>query len=185
MPTDRDLLAVWLQCLPDQPDRGEAVIARYAEPHRRYHDTAHLASVLGWVDALADHRHDLFFVRLAAFYHDAVYAVPPGQVSNEEASARLALRELTRVGLEQEELSQVARLVRLTETHVPDPATPTASCSATPIWRCSPAPRRVRGLRRRGRAGVRGAAPRAVRRRPAAGPVRFAWPRPVPHRQGP
>jgi len=75
------------------------------------------------IDQLADD-HDLFLVRLAAWYHDAVYAIPVGQVSNEEASARLALRELNRVGLEQEDLNQVARLVRLTETHLPGPRDP-------------------------------------------------------------
>jgi predicted metal-dependent HD superfamily phosphohydrolase len=48
-----------------------------------------------------------------------VYAVLVGQVSNEEASARLAIRTLSRAGFEQEDLTQVARLVRLTETHVP------------------------------------------------------------------
>ena len=70
------------------------------------------------IDELADDQ-DLFLVRLAAWFHDAVYAIPPGQVTNEEASARLAIRELGRAGLEQEDLTQVARLVRLTETHVP------------------------------------------------------------------
>lgn len=118
MPTDPDLLAVWLKCLPDQQERGEQLIARYAEPHRHYHDTAHLRSVLAWIDRLAGD-HDLFLVRLAAFFHDAVYAIPAGQVSNEEASARLALKELSRAGLEQEDLNEVARLVRLTESHVP------------------------------------------------------------------
>ena len=48
-----------------------------------------------------------------------MYAIPAGQVTNEEASARLAIRTLSRAGLEQEDLTQVARLVRLTETHVP------------------------------------------------------------------
>ena len=82
---------VWAACLPDQPERGRQIIARYAEPHRRYHDTRHLAAVLSWIDELAGD-HDLFLVRLAACFHDAVYAIPPGQVTNEEASARLALR---------------------------------------------------------------------------------------------
>jgi predicted metal-dependent HD superfamily phosphohydrolase len=123
-PTDPEaLLDVWASCLPDQRERGAAVIARYAEPQRRYHDTRHLASVLGWIDRLAGD-HDLFLVRLAAFFHDAVYAIPPGQVSNEEASARLALRELSRAGLEQEGLNEVARLVRLTGTHAPGPRDP-------------------------------------------------------------
>jgi predicted metal-dependent HD superfamily phosphohydrolase len=99
------------------------LITRYSEPQRRYHTTKHLQQVLTMIDRLADD-HDIFLVRLAAWFHDAVYAIPPGQVSNEEASARLALRELSRVGLEQEDLNQVARLVRLTETHVPGPRDP-------------------------------------------------------------
>jgi predicted metal-dependent HD superfamily phosphohydrolase len=99
------------------------LITRYSEPHRRYHTTQHLLHVLTRIDELADD-HDLFLVRLAAWYHDAVYAIPVGQVSNEEASARLALRELSWVGLEQEDLNQVARLVRLTETHLPGPRDP-------------------------------------------------------------
>jgi predicted metal-dependent HD superfamily phosphohydrolase len=126
MPTDdhdAELLARWDATLPRQRALGENLIARYHEPHRRYHTTRHLLKVLTMIDQLADD-HDLFLVQLAAWYHDAVYAIPEGQVSNEEASARLALRELSRVGLEQEDLNQVARLVRLTETHLPGPRDP-------------------------------------------------------------
>lgn len=126
MPTDdqtSELLARWNSTLPRQQELGENLIARYSEPHRRYHTTKHLQQVLTMIDRLADD-HDIFLVRLAAWFHDAVYAIPPGQVSNEEASARLALRELSRVGLEQEDLNQVARLVRMTETHVPGPRDP-------------------------------------------------------------
>jgi len=126
MPTDdhdAELLARWDATLPRQRALGENLIMRYHEPHRRYHTTRHLLKVLTMIDQLADD-HDLFLVQLAAWYHDAVYAIPEGQVSNEEASARLALRELSRVGLEQEDLNQVARLVRLTETHLPGPRDP-------------------------------------------------------------
>jgi predicted metal-dependent HD superfamily phosphohydrolase len=125
MPTDdqkSELLARWNATLPRQQELGENLITRYSEPHRRYHTTKHLLNVLTMIDRLADD-HDIL-VRLAAWFHDAVYAIPAGQVSNEEASARLALRELSRVGLEQEDLNQVARLVRLTETHVPGPRDP-------------------------------------------------------------
>jgi predicted metal-dependent HD superfamily phosphohydrolase len=123
MPTDdhrADLMARWNATLPQQPELGEGLINRYSEPHRRYHGTGHLLHVLTMIDQLADD-HDLFLVRLAAWYHDAVYAIPPGQLSNEEMSARLALRELSLVGLEQEDLNQIARLIRLTETHLPGP----------------------------------------------------------------
>ena len=118
-----ELLARWNATLPRQQELGENLITRYSEPHRHYHTTKHLLHVLTMIDQLADD-HDVFLVQLAAWFHDAVYAIPPGQISNEEASARLALRELSRVGLEQEDLNQVARLVRLTETHLPGPRDP-------------------------------------------------------------
>ncbi|MDN5761713.1 MAG: metal-dependent phosphohydrolase [Microlunatus sp.] len=117
------LQAIWDATLPRQSEIGAAVIARYAEPHRYYHSTEHLAAVLEHIESLAGD-HDLFLVRLAAFFHDAVYAIPVGQVSNEEASARLSIRELSRAGLEQEDLNEVARLVRLTATHLPGPRDP-------------------------------------------------------------
>lgn len=123
MPTDEavdsaDLQARWDATLPHQSELGARVIARYAEPHRRYHTTEHLAAVLDRIEEFAADQ-DLFLVRLAAFFHDAVYAIPAGQVTNEEASARLSRRELGRAGLEQEDLNEVARLVRLTATHQP------------------------------------------------------------------
>lgn len=126
MPTERPiddelrahLLAEWERALPNQQPMGEALLARYSEPHRHYHNVDHLASVLRYVEELADD-HDLFLVRLGAWFHDAVYAIPPLQVTNEEASARLAFRELSRAGLEQEDLNEVARLVRVTATHKP------------------------------------------------------------------
>ncbi|HEU5485515.1 MAG TPA: metal-dependent phosphohydrolase [Microlunatus sp.] len=117
MPTD--LQAIWDATLPSHPETGARVIARYAEPHRHYHTTAHLAAVQDRITEFAGADHDLFLVRLAGFYHDAVYDIPIRELSNEEASARLSIRDLSRAGLEQEDLNEVARLVRLTATHVP------------------------------------------------------------------
>ena len=113
------LNARWAQVMPDHPEMGAELIRRYAEPHRRYHTLDHLESVLSRVDELASGREDLYLVRLAAWFHDAIYDMPPRELTNEEASARLAIRTLARAGLEQEDLTQVARLVRLTESHVP------------------------------------------------------------------
>src|SRR6478672_3883715 len=117
------LLQAWDHLLPHQTEIGRGLLTRYAEPHRRYHDTRHLAAVLRRIDEFAED-HDLFLVRLAAWFHDAVYAIPPGQLPNEEASARLVRRELGRAGLEQEDINEVARLVRLTATHRPKPHDP-------------------------------------------------------------
>ena len=124
MPTDprsgdAALLEAWEQNFPGQREMARDLLARYAEPHRRYHNTEHLARVLQGVEAFAGPDADLYVVRLAAWFHDAVYAVPEGQVTNEEASARLVMRELGRAGLEQEDLNEIARLVRVTATHHP------------------------------------------------------------------
>lgn len=121
MPTDEqhdDLMARWNATLPNQEPLGESLIRRYAEPHRRYHNLDHLQQVLVTIDELADDQ-DLFLVRLAAWFHDAIYDIPYRELTNEEASARLSVRELSRAGLEQEDMTQVARLVRLTVTHLP------------------------------------------------------------------
>jgi predicted metal-dependent HD superfamily phosphohydrolase len=117
-PLRTPLLAEWERVLPNQQPMGVMLIARDRDRHRHYHNDTHLASVLHQIDELADD-HDLFLVRLATWFHDAVYEIPPLQVTNEEASARLAFRELSRAGLEQEDLNEVARLVRITATHTP------------------------------------------------------------------
>lgn len=96
---------------------ADKLLERWAEPQRRYHTTAHLAAVLDHLDALADHAEDPELVRLAAWFHDAVYR--PDRSENEERSAALAERALTEAGLADSQVEEVARLVRLTVTHDP------------------------------------------------------------------
>lgn len=98
---------------------GAALLARWSEPHRRYHDVAHLQGVLDAVDDLAAFADDPDAVRLAAWYHDAVYA---GALDDEENSALLAESELAGLGVEAALVAEVARLVRLTVEHDPQPA---------------------------------------------------------------
>lgn len=115
---EQELTERWAAVLPANPELGQSLLRRYAEPHRHYHDRTHLLQVLRMVDQLAGDE-DLYLVRLAAWFHDAVYDLPERELTNEEASARLSVRELGRAGFEQEDLTQVARLVRLTATHLP------------------------------------------------------------------
>ncbi|MER6916373.1 hypothetical protein ABT354_32330 [Streptomyces sp. NPDC000594] len=96
---------------------AENLLVRWAEPQRRYHTTAHLTAVLDHVDTLAGHAADPDLVRLAAWFHDAVYL--PERSENEERSARLAERALAEAGLLAAATDEVARLVRLTVTHAP------------------------------------------------------------------
>lgn len=129
---------------PDPTPYADNLLARWQEPQRRYHTLTHLTAVLDHIDALEpeldrepelqpdperadtpapdinpDLTPDLALVRLAAWFHDAVYA--PDRSENEERSARLAERALPEAGVAPEKAAEVARLVRLTVTHDPAP----------------------------------------------------------------
>ncbi|MFG3056135.1 hypothetical protein ACGFZP_34995 [Kitasatospora sp. NPDC048239] len=120
-----DLLAAWTALLlrcgagGDPEPAGRELLRRWAEPQRRYHTVGHLRAVLAHVDALAEHADDPDTVRLAAWFHDAVYR--PDRSENEERSAALAVRALTEAGLPAARVAGVERLVRLTVTHHPEP----------------------------------------------------------------
>ncbi len=117
--TESDLLARWTSLVGS----GEAslfcwtdLVNRWSEPHRRYHGLAHLVAVLSIVDGLAASD----AVRLAAWYHDAVY--DPTRSDNEEASAELAESTLPAVGVDPARVAEVSRLVLITKTHQYDVA---------------------------------------------------------------
>lgn len=123
---ERELTARWVA---DLGRKGQAeaalrsLLARHAEPHRRYHTAVHVAHVLRAVAVLGEAA-DLEAagaraVRLAAWYHDAVYDPRAGAGANEEASAVLAERALAELGEPATTVAEVARLVRLTAGHAP------------------------------------------------------------------
>jgi predicted metal-dependent HD superfamily phosphohydrolase len=115
-----DLVQRWVALAGAETRRlGEDLVARYGEAHRRYHNREHLTAVLELVDELADHAADADAVRLGAWFHDAVY--DPERADNEERSAWLAERMLTDTDLPPETIVEVARLVRLTTSHAPEP----------------------------------------------------------------
>ena len=111
----------WALLAGDSPtSRTEwaAVVGAWSEPHRRYHDLAHLAAVLGLVGELAGAADDPEAVRLAAWYHDVAY--DPQRTDNEEVSAaraRAGLRGL----VPDARVDEVERLVLLTAGHDPEP----------------------------------------------------------------
>jgi predicted metal-dependent HD superfamily phosphohydrolase len=122
----------WAELTGDSPtSRTEwsFLVAAWSEPHRRYHDLAHLAAVLGLVGGLVDHADDPDAVRLAAWYHDVAY--DPQRTDNEQVSAaraRAGLRGLVPDG----RIDEVERLVLLTATHDtgPDDANGAVLCDA-------------------------------------------------------
>ncbi|GAA2386468.1 hypothetical protein GCM10010420_06540 [Streptomyces glaucosporus] len=101
---------------------ADDLLARWAEPHRRYHTTDHLIAVLDRVGLLSSHCEGpeaVAAVTLAAWFHDAVLL--PDRSTNEDRSARLAERALPEAGVSPQLTAEVARLVRLTATHDPAP----------------------------------------------------------------
>ncbi|CQR63388.1 hypothetical protein [Streptomyces leeuwenhoekii] len=102
---------------PDPAPYADNLLARWQEPQRRYHTLTHLTAVLDHIDVLQEYADDPDLVRLAAWFHDAVYL--PDRSENEERSARLAERALPEAGVCEAKTAEVARLVRLTVTHDP------------------------------------------------------------------
>jgi predicted metal-dependent HD superfamily phosphohydrolase len=100
----------------------DRLIEAYGDPGRGYHDLRHLREVLGHLDGLLRQpvasSVDRLAVVLAAWFHDAVY---DGGPDDEERSAALAEASLPQVGLAPAVVAEVARLVRMTRDHRPDP----------------------------------------------------------------
>jgi predicted metal-dependent HD superfamily phosphohydrolase len=115
------LLASWTEALGTGPDvlaAGRGLLARYDEPHRRYHDRRHLAEVLAALRVLTAGRTLPVPVVCAAWLHDAVH---DGRDDDEERSALLATQLLPGLGVAPPVVDEVARLVRLTLAHDPAP----------------------------------------------------------------
>lgn len=87
------------------------LVARWTEPHRHYHNVAHLRACLSEIDDPV--------TRLAVWGHDAIYdARSP---ANEERSALLLTHLLQRCRTPPEVRDEAARLVRLTKGHAVEP----------------------------------------------------------------
>ncbi|MGH8893296.1 MAG: HD domain-containing protein [Actinomycetes bacterium] len=119
----RHLAEAWLRTTGavgargDVAGAGAALLGRWVEPHRRYHDLAHLDVVLRTVDELAPWARDVEVVRLAAWFHDAVY--DPTAPDNEARSALLAEKVLAGLRVPDGRVSEVVRLVAMTASHDP------------------------------------------------------------------
>ncbi|MBF6212557.1 metal-dependent phosphohydrolase [Nocardia puris] len=119
MGIEEDLLARWAALAgPGTEHVGEDLVRRYREPHRHYHTVEHLAAMLRVIDELAADADDPDAVRYAAFFHDAIYAVD--RDDNEARSAELAETTLRELGLPEDLVREVVRLVLVTAAHAPE-----------------------------------------------------------------
>ena len=122
------------------PELERALAAAYAEPHRAYHNAAHIAEVLRWYDHVADTAgwRDPAAVYLAAVFHDAVY--DPLAKDNEARSAELAHRLAGAAGLAPAAIDRSAELILFTARHgALDPAAVAADPDAAHFLDCDTA----------------------------------------------
>src|SRR5690606_13364171 len=109
---------------------GEALLARWSEPGRHFHNIRHLVEVLARVDELAEETHEPDLVRLAAWYHGAVFDAAERAASahrggeEQRASAALARLELGELGVPAPAADRVAELLTGPPRHPPGPGHP-------------------------------------------------------------
>lgn len=93
------------------------LLERWAEPGRIHHNVKHLVAVLAKVDQLAEETHHPDLVRLAAWYHGAVFSSAPTSAyaqrggEDEVASAALATSELSALGVPEAAVARVAEII--------------------------------------------------------------------------
>jgi len=106
---------------------GEDLLDRWSAPDRHFHNLRHLADVLHRVDELSQETHEPDLVRLAAWYHGAVFdatrKVAAANQGGEQTtvSANLARTQLTELGVPAVSVARTARLVDSIDRHKPLP----------------------------------------------------------------
>ena len=106
---------------------GVRLIDRWSEPDRHFHNLKHLVHVLSRVDELAEETHEPDLVRLAAWYHGAIFdAAEKAAYANrggedEVASAELARTELLALGVPEKSAQRVHDLVTALARHTASP----------------------------------------------------------------
>lgn len=107
------LVASFAELLPSSGDLASRLVERWAEPWRGYHNLVHLQEALDALSRLGGGQLEL----LAIWFHDAVYGLGAGV--DERESANLAGEWLPLAGVSAADVTEVQRLVLITEHHQP------------------------------------------------------------------
>ena len=109
-------LASWnrLGCSPSAVllDTYPALLAAYAEEHRRYHTVRHLTECLSQVRELLPDAHRPAEIEIALWFHDAVYQ--PRKADNEQRSAEWARRCAAQAGAPAQAGERIFQLILAT-----------------------------------------------------------------------
>lgn len=92
------------------------LIKRYLESSRHYHNLDHIIALLKLTDEYAYTLSNPHLLRLAIWYHDAVYDAT--KKDNEEQSAALAKAQLYDMGMDSVTIQDCCDMIIATKTHV-------------------------------------------------------------------
>jgi predicted metal-dependent HD superfamily phosphohydrolase len=95
---------------------GEALVQRYREPHRAYHNLEHIEECLDEFGPARPHAREPDTLELAIWFHDAVYDSHAGD--NEEQSAQLVREFCRSMHLPAQCADGAAKRILVTKTHL-------------------------------------------------------------------
>lgn len=104
-------------------DMGTNLIMLWSTPDRAFHNLRHLIDLLTRVDELSEETRNPDLVRLAAWYHGAIFSVSADQAmhrnggEDEAASAALAYEELVAAGVSEKNANRVSELIMNLRRH--------------------------------------------------------------------
>lgn len=102
---------------------GTNLIMLWSTPDRAFHNLRHLIDLLTRVDELSEETRNPDLVRLAAWYHGAIFSVSADQAmhrnggEDEAASAALAYEELVAAGVSEKNANRVSELIMNLRRH--------------------------------------------------------------------
>ena len=91
------------------------LVDRYGENGRFYHNLTHIEAVLNHIQPFLLTAHNPVALQLAAWFHDVIYDAQ--RHDNEAQSALFAREILAKLGVSEDEISEVERLIMLTAGH--------------------------------------------------------------------
>lgn len=118
-PRFRTLTAAWAGQSHLREKCWRELSEAYSQPHRHYHNIAHLEAMFRSYDEVRDRLEAPHVFEWAIWYHDAVY--DPLRSDNEEQSALLAEKRLAALGLPPEQVESCTAMIRATQTHLLPP----------------------------------------------------------------
>jgi len=117
----RRFIRLWQRNVAPPAAQGVDVFERlarsYAEPHRRYHNAAHIEQCLRWLDRYTDQITDPDAVELAIWFHDACYTPDP---RGHEARGAKLFGQLSLGGMAHDRQRKICTMILFT-THCGKP----------------------------------------------------------------